>query len=300
MQTYQKNINLLIVKIPCAVAIVLMLCALALVANSHYTELTSNFNSQCKQYDTSVNLFLSTLHSKAAPVTQNTQITDNLKTENYSLIQEALVTIRTSSYGQISHVYIVNKNNEVFRLPSYIDASQLISYEDIAKYGEITLLYSKNATFSDELFSLIYPLHDSGGRLSGGLVLTFNTELLLKSIPYNTENPPMIIIEGPVPSYNSIKNRLLHFLYIDENRISVPGNGVDIVLKTSIMPIVKTVVFLFLLFILALTIFILLLKYLAYCVNQSINQPIDEMQETIQSYTSSATQTERPVNEDDE
>ena len=292
MQAYKKNINLLIVKIPCIIICVLMFSALILIANSQVTELTSNFNSQCKQYNTSINLLLSKFHSKAVLVTKNPLIADNLEIENYPAIHETLSLLNFSGYNEVKYSYIINSKNEKLWRSYNISEQVHISFEDISEYNKISLLYSKSDDSSTGVFSLVYPIYASNGSLSGGLILCFDISLLLKSLPYTPDNPLLITIQSPDYSYKNM-NSYLPFLYTKENQITVPGNNVTITLKTSILPVIKTSVFLLILFLFILAAFYWVLRFFAHCINESINQPIKEMQETIQNYTTSVT---KPVN----
>jgi len=299
MQAYRKNINLLIVKIPCIIMGFLMLCALILVVNSQNTELTSNFNSQCKQYNLSTNLLLSKFHSKAGLVTNNPQITDNLEIQNFPVIHDALSLLRSSSYDEVQYAYIVNKKDEKLWRSHNISEQVHVTFEDISKYNEITLLYSASRESDNGVFSLIYPIYNSSGSLSGGLILCFDTSLLLKCIPYSPENPLEITIQSPDHSYKNIDSSF-PFLYILKNRITVPGENVTITLKSSILPIIKTALSLLLLLLFILAVFYWVLSFFAHCVNESINQPIKQMQETIQNYTTSVTKPVEPGSEEND
>jgi len=231
MQAYKKNINLLIVKIPCIIICILMLSALILIANSQVTELTSNFNSQCKQYNTSINLLLSKFNSKAVLVTKNPLIADNLEIENYPSIHKTLSLLNSSSYNEVKYTYIVNSKNEKLWRSYNIGEQIHLTYEDISEHNDITLLYSKSDDSVAGVFSLVYPIYASSGSLSGGLILCFDTSLLLKSIPYSSENPMLIRIQSPDYSYKNT-DKYLPFLYTIEHQIKVPGDNVTITLKS--------------------------------------------------------------------
>ena len=299
MQSYKKNINLLIVKIPCIIMSVLMLCALILVVNSQITELTSNFNSQCKQYDTSINLLLSKFHNKAVLVTKNPLIADNLEIDNFPVIHDTLSLLNSSSYNEVKYAYIVNSKNEKLWRSYNISEQVPVTFENVSEYNEITLLYSEATDTNDGVFSLIYPIYNSNGSLSGGLVLCFETNLLLKSIPYNPDNPLVITVQSPDYMYKNI-NDYLPILYSVKNQITVPGTNVTITLRTDITPVIKTSVFLLILFLFIIAVFYWGLSFFAHCVNESINQPIKEMQETIQNYTNSVTKPVKPGSEKNE
>lgn len=301
MQVYLKNINLLIVKIPCIIMGILMLCALALITNSQYTELISSFNKQCKQYDTSINLLLSKYHSKASLVTKNIDIIENLEIQNYPKIDDVLRTLSTSSYKDIEIAYIVNEKNEYFgRVSTTLYNNAPITYDNVADYGQVNLLYQKPFENSDGFFSLVYPLYDSTSKLAGGLVILFSDSRIIENIPSDAHSPHQIAIQSGKNSHYYYENNQPSFLYVQENKITVPGSLVTIALRVSILPVIKTVISMLLLFLLILAIFYMILNFFAYCVKQSISMPLEKMRDTIKSYTSSVTQNKESGSETNE
>lgn len=298
MQVYLKNINLLIVKIPCIIMGILMLCALTLITNSQYTELISSFNKQCKQYDASTNLLLSKYHSKTSLITKNIELLENLEIENYPKISDLLNTLSSSSYREIEIAYIVNAKNEYLgRISTSLYNNTSITYDDIADYGQVTLLYQKPIENLDGYFSLVYPLYDSQHNLTGGLVILFSDSRIIENIPYDASSPYQISIQCGKNLHYYRENNQPSVLYAQENKITVPGNLVTITLRVSILPVIKTVIYMLLLFLLIFAIFYMILKFFAYCVNQSISRPLEKMQDTIRSYTSSVTQNKQPGSE---
>jgi len=288
MQTYFKNIRFLLVRIPCLIMSVLMLCALVLVANSQHNELISGFRNQCKQYETSLNLLLSKQHSKASFITQNNWIAENLEIQNYIEIGKRLNSIHSTSYHEISALYIVNQKNEYFSRPTALDSKNLFTFEDVARDYNMKLFYSEHDETPSGKISIIYPIYQNNGQLCAGLVLEMPVSKILEELPNDAENPPCITIESPDFSYQT-KKKYPSILYTGKNRITLPDSHVTFTLSISIFPVVKTVFSMLCLFLAILLVFFAILRFLAHCVIQSINQPLSEIEKTLNTYSDSIT-----------
>lgn len=289
MNLHLKNMNLLVIKIPCIVMSILMTCALILIIKSQYSEMITNFKNQCKQYNSAMNLQLSKTHSNSSTITHNAELIDNLTIENHTEIRNILKRFSYLHHSDISGAYIISKNNIIYS--THGNAEPVFKdYTDAINYTSDTLVYAPQTQNRNSSLLYIYPLYDSSKSHSGILVIEFLPDKFLENIVYEPENPTILILHSNEFSEQFSNDISYKFLYTISETIPLQNSDICLTLKISIIPIIKTTVYMLLIFVLIFIIFYAILRFLAHCLQQSISQPLEQMHSAVRSYTSSVTE----------
>ncbi len=283
-----KNLNHVIVKMPCIVLCCAMMSLLFCVGRVQLQKIRDLSGLQGRQYENSLKLYMSRIYDSANSLDEDGTLPEILDPMNYTEIEKKIDTFHVVSENIIEDTAIIGNDGMIYVGSGRSRIREDGNYLVFLDYNREQVVCTEVSGNGEDEYGIFYikPVFQNGQKKCV-IIHQLKNSTFFNNIKENTTYPILGEIRTDGQSWDFIRQNMRIFYRI-QYPVQLENCNFTIVIRNSVERVLRVTLWLGLLFAVILAAVWLAARFAADCTEKSVSVPLQKINQELNQYADDA------------